>query len=121
MSGSSPGPWREFRPTALLDGLGAGAVDFVVIRGIAAVARGSARLTQDLDITYSSDRQNLRLLGKVLAGLDARLRGVDEDVPFVADERTLRHASPLTLSTTAGPLDPLTKPEGAPAYERLRK
>ena len=121
MSESSPGHWPEFRPTALLEALARGGVDFVVIGGIAAVARGSARLTQDLDITYSSDRDNLERLGQVLAGLDARLRGVDDDVPFVADERTLRHTSLLTLATRLGPLDLVSEPDGAPGYEQLRK
>jgi hypothetical protein len=96
-------------------------VDFVVIGGIAAVARGSARLTQDLDITYSQDPSNLNTLGEVLAALDVRLRGVTDDVPFVADERTLRHASVLTLDTSAGPLDLLTEPSGAPSYDHLRR
>jgi hypothetical protein len=121
MSESSPGPWPEFRPTALLKTLAGGGVDFVVIGGIAAVAHGSARLTQDLDITYSTDRGNLKRLGNVLGELDVRLRGVTDDVAFVADERTLRHTSLLTLSTKAGPLDLLTAPEGAPPYDELRK
>jgi predicted nucleotidyltransferase len=122
MSESSPAqPWPEFEPTALLRTLAEHRVDFVVIGGIAAIAHGSARLTQDLDITYATGASNLRVLGAALIGLKARLRGVDEDVPFVPDEPTLRRTSLLTLATSEGPLDLLAQPPGAPPYEDLRR
>jgi hypothetical protein len=104
----------------LLAALTGGGVDFVVIGGIAAIAHGSARVTQDLDITYSKDERNLGALGRVLIDLKATLRGVNDDVPFVPDERTLRRTEILTLDTSAGPLDLLGKPPGAPDYEQLR-
>jgi hypothetical protein len=113
--------WGEFRPTALLDALTSHRVDFVVIGGIAAITHGAARVTQDLDITYATDEANLKALGDTLVELKARLRGVEEDVPFVADERTLKRTTILTLDTTAGPLDLLTQPPGAPSYEQLRR
>ena len=37
---------------ALLSTLGEHKVDFIVVGGAAAIAHGSARLTQDLDIVY---------------------------------------------------------------------
>jgi len=52
--------------------------------------------------------------------LGARLRGVPEDVPFVPDARTLRAVDVLTLETTAGALDVLARPVGAPPCEVLR-
>jgi hypothetical protein len=88
----------------------------VVVGGIAAVAHGSPQVTQDLDIAYAGDEENLERLGAVLVGLGARLRGVTEDVPFVPDGRTLRHTRVLTLSTRQGPLDILA----VDGYERLR-
>lgn len=122
MSESSPAqPWPEFEPTALLQALAEHAVDFVVIGGIAAIAHGSARLTRDLDISYATNADNLRALGAALMNLQARLRGVDEDVPFVPDEHTLRRTSLLTLDTSAGPLDLLAEPPGAPPYDELRR
>jgi hypothetical protein len=39
----------------------------------------------------------------------------------VADEQTLARVEVLTLETSAGALDVLMRPSGAPAYERLRK
>jgi hypothetical protein len=98
-----------------------GGADFVVIGGIAAIAHGSARVTQDLDITYSKEPSNLDVLGPVLQRLDARLRGPDEDVPFVPDADRLRRTEILTLDTKAGPLDLLGNLAGAPPYPELRK
>jgi len=95
-------------------------VDFVVIGGIAAVLHGSARNTFDLDICFATDAANLAALGDVLVALDARLKGVDEQVPFVPDARTLRQIEPLTLVTSLGELDVLARPPGAPPYRELR-
>lgn len=96
-------------------------VDFVVIGGIAAVLHGSARNTFDLDICFATDDVNLTALGDVLTALGARLKGVDENVPFVPDGRTLRQVELLTLVTSLGELDVLTKPAGAPTYRDLRR
>jgi Nucleotidyltransferase of unknown function (DUF6036) len=93
----------------------------VVVGGIAMVFHGSARVTQDLDICFASDQANLDVLGRALAELGARLRGVPDAVSFVPDGRTLRQLSILTLDTTHGPIDLLRDPPGAPAYEDLRR
>jgi predicted nucleotidyltransferase len=96
-------------------------VDFVVIGGIAAVLHGSARATFDLDITFATDDANLAALGDVLTALTARLKGVDDEAPFVPDARTLRRVELLTLVTSLGELDVLSVPPGAPAYADLRR
>jgi hypothetical protein len=96
-------------------------VDFVLVGGFAAVIHGSPRLTQDLDITYADDEANLRALGEALRDLEARLRDVDEDVPFRPDERSLGRVELLTLDTSAGPLDLVLHPPGAPPYAALRQ
>jgi hypothetical protein len=111
----------DFSPRALLRHLVEGKVDFVVIGGIAAVARGSVQFTQDLDIVYAPDQENLDRLGQVLVDLGARLRGVADDVPFIPDGRTLRRTRVLTLETRIGLIDLLAQPDGAPVYEQLRK
>jgi len=95
-------------------------VDFVVIGGIAAVLHGSARNTFDLDICFATDDANLAALSDVLVALDARLKGVDEQVPFVPDAQTLRQIELLTLVTSLGELDVLARPQGAPPYRELR-
>jgi hypothetical protein len=113
--------WPAFNVKRLLECLTARGVDFVIVGGIAAVLLGSARVTRDLDICYASDDVNLESLGEVLLALHARLRGVDEAVPFVPDGRTLRRVELLTLTTDAGPLDLIGRPPGAPRYEALRR
>jgi predicted nucleotidyltransferase len=111
----------DFSPRALLRELVGGGVDFVVVGGVAAVAHGSVSFTQDLDISYAPDDENLDRLGLVLVTLGARLRGVTDGVPFIPDGRTLRRTRLLTLDTPLGPLDLLAQPDGAPVYARLRE
>jgi predicted nucleotidyltransferase len=112
--------WPEFRPTRLLRRLVDAGLDFVVIGGFAAIAHGSVAITRDLDICYSTDPENLEALGRGLVELDARLRGVAEDVPFTPDGATLTRTQILTLVTAEGPLDLLADPAGAPRYTELR-
>lgn len=111
----------EFRPRALLAHLTLHGVDFVLIGGVAAVMHGSERNTFDLDICPAQDQGNLDALGKALIEIDARLRGIDEDLPFVPDGRTLRGMQILTLDTSLGPLDVLARPDGSPPYGSLRR
>ncbi|MDP9136130.1 MAG: hypothetical protein M3N56_15025 [Actinomycetota bacterium] len=110
----------KFTPRPLLQRLVDARVDFIVVGGIAAVAHGSVTFTQDLDITYAPDEENLERLGRVLVDLGARLRGVTDDVPFVPDGRTLRRTRVLTLGTPIGRIDLLAQPDGAPVFAELR-
>jgi hypothetical protein len=105
----------------ILRRLTARGVDFVVIGGIAAVLHGSARATFDLDLCFATDKANLDGLGEVLIDLDARLRGVCDEVPFVPDAATLRQVDVLTLRTALGDLDVLARPAGVTRYETLRR
>jgi hypothetical protein len=110
-----------FRPTRLLAALAAAGVDFVVVGGVAVNALGYERYTKDLDICYSPHDENLQALGDVLVAMEGRLRGIAEDVPFVPDGATLRRTQILTLDTSAGGLDLLVEPAGAPGYAVLRE
>jgi hypothetical protein len=111
----------EFNVTGLLRRLVDGGVDFLVIGGVAVVAQASPRFTKDLDIVYSPDRDNLERLGAVLTSIHARLRGIDDDVPFTADARTLRQTRILCLVTDDGNLDLLVEPSGAADYGTMRR
>lgn len=87
-------------------------VRFVVIGGVALVARGVQRATEDLDIAYARDRQNLARLAEALAGIHPRIRGVEGDLPLVLDEVSLRSGLNFTFDTDLGPLDLLGEVPG---------
>lgn len=110
----------ELNLSALLGRLAAAGVDFVVIGGVAVIAHGYERNTKDLDICFGGDAANLEALGRVLVELGARLRGIDEEIPFIADARTLRGTQILTLDTVDGGLDLLVDPDGSPGYSALK-
>ncbi len=114
-------PRPPLRADEILRRLTARGVDFVVIGGIAAVLHGSAQATYDLDICYATDEGNLAALGDALVELGARLKGIDDPVPFVPDTATLRRVELLTLVTREGELDVLSRPAGGPGYEALRR
>lgn len=121
---SSSEPWLgqpELRLHELLQRLTEREVDFVVVGGVAVILQASPRLTKDLDICYAQEQANLDRLGAVLIELGARLRGVDEDLPFVPDGRLLRQTQILTLTTVDGGLDLLVEPDGSPGYPALRR
>jgi hypothetical protein len=115
-----PAELPDFSPRALLHKLTDAGVDFVVIGGIALIAQGYIRATRDLDIAFAGDAANLEALGKVLIDVDAGLRGVEDDVPFVADARTLAGVQLLTLETSLGWLDVHRLVPGVASYEGLR-
>ncbi|MEM6532496.1 MAG: hypothetical protein AAF654_07725 [Myxococcota bacterium] len=94
-------------------------VRFVVIGGVALIARGVQRATEDLDIAYARDRENLRRLATALAGIHPRLRGVEGDLPFVLDEASLRSGLNFTLDTDLGPLDLLGEVPGLGGFDHV--
>jgi hypothetical protein len=110
----------ELDVSGLLVRLASADVDFVVLGGVAVIAHGYVRNTEDLDISYASDADNLEALGGVLLDLGARLRAIDEDIPFIPDARTLRRTQILTLDTPLGGLDLLANPDGSPGHAALK-
>jgi predicted nucleotidyltransferase len=116
-----PAEWPDFDPRRILRKLTEAGVEFVVIGGIAVVLSGYGRATRDLDIMFADDPANLEALGRVLTDLDARLRGVEDDVPFVADARTLAGIQLLTLETSLGWLDVHKQVPGVVSFPRLRR
>lgn len=94
-------------------------VDYVLIGGVAAAARGSARVTQDLDVVYRRDRSNLRALVEAVGPLDPYPRGAPPGLPFVFDERTLLNGLNFTLQTSLGSLDLLGEVPGMNGYDEL--
>jgi len=104
---------------ALLATLGGHGVAFIVVGGAAAVAHGSARLTQDLDIVYERSPANLDRLVAALAAYQPYLRGVPPGLPFLWDRATLARGLNFTLTTSLGDIDLLGEIPGGGAYQDL--
>lgn len=108
-----------FDPLAALRALTDHGVRFVLVGGLAGRVHGSPTVTNDTDVCYARDADNLERLASALQGLGARLRGVDDDLPFVPDARTLAAGCNFTFTTSAGALDILGLPSGTGGYEDL--
>jgi predicted nucleotidyltransferase len=107
----------DFR--SLLTLLTSARVDFVIVGGAAATAHGSARLTQDLDVVYSRNPENISHLAQALAPHEPYLRGAPPGLPFIFDEKTIRGGFNFTLTTNLGALDLLAEITGGGLYEDL--
>jgi hypothetical protein len=110
-----------FDPLAILATLARHGVRFVVIGGIAGRLWGSTTVTNDLDVCYARNSENLKALAAALRELKARLRGADRDLPFVAEERTLKMGDHFPFTTTAGNFDILGTPAGSTGYDALAR
>lgn len=104
---------------ALLDTLGQYKVAFIVVGGAAAIAHGSARLTQDLDIVYQRSRENMDRLVAALRDHNPYPRGAPSGLPFVWDRATLARGLNFTLVTSVGDIDLLGEIPGGGTYEQL--
>ena len=89
----------------LLSNLALHEVDFILIGGLAAIAHGSARLTQDVDILYSRDRDNLERLVRALEEGEPYLRGAPSGLPFRWNVETLHRGLNFTLEIRFGDID----------------
>jgi predicted nucleotidyltransferase len=94
-------------------------VEYIIVGGLAATIHGSARLTQDVDVSYARSDANLARLVRALAPLDPYLRGAPPGLPFDWSVATLRAGLNFTLTTSAGALDLLGEIAGGGRYEDL--
>jgi hypothetical protein len=111
----------DFQPRALLRALIEHGVDFVLVGGMAGMARGSSYPTFDVDVAYARDFENLERLASALTSLGAKLRGAPPDVPFLLDAKTLAAGAHFTFVTPYGSLDILDRPDGSPPYAQLKR
>ena len=97
-------------------------VDYVLIGGLAARLHGSPLLTEDVDITPSTEPENLGRLADAVTEMDAHLRVVGapaEGVPFEFDERCFGLFTSMTLVTKFGFVDLCFRPDGTSGYPDL--
>lgn len=101
------------------EGLARERVRFVIVGGVAGVAHGSVRRTEDLDICYDTSPDNVERLATLLTAWHARLHlpsEPDARLPFTIDVRTFRDSPVLTLRTDLGRLDLMDQVTGVGDY-----
>jgi predicted nucleotidyltransferase len=103
----------------LLEPLVRHGVDFVLIGGMAGIARGSNYPSFDLDVAYARDKANVRRLVSALEEIGVRLRGAPADLPFQLDERVIENGANFTFVTPFGDLDVLADVDGIRSYGEL--
>lgn len=110
-----------FDPVLALQVLARHDVRYVVIGGFAGNLLGAPLNTNDLDICYERTQANMDRLAAALIELRATLRvaGVDEDLPFLLDGKTLAAGDSFTFDTDAGALDVLGTPSGTRGHADL--
>lgn len=111
----------ELEPERILRELHERSVRYILIGGMAAEVLGASLTTRDIDICYERSPSNLERLAEALIALGARLRvaGVDEDLPFILDARTLAAGDSFTFVTDAGDVDVLATPSGTGGFDDL--
>lgn len=97
--------------------LGEYEVNCVIVGGVAAAIHGSSLLTNDLDVCYARDPENLKRLAQALQSVHARLRNAPEGLPFILDHETLNRGLNFTFTTDVGDLDLLGEVRGLGQYD----
>jgi hypothetical protein len=110
-----------FDPIRAIRTLESHGVLFVLIGGVGARLHGSPTVTNDIDVCYDRSQGNLERLAATLRELGAKLRGVDEDAPFLLDAATLAAGDHFTFTTRAGDLDILGTPAGVAGFDELAR
>ncbi len=108
-----------FVPSEIVRTLHSHGVLFVVIGGLAGQMHGSPTLTRDLDICYERSPRNLAALAAALREMHATLRGVEPDLPFQLDSKTLELGDSFTFQTDYGSFDCLGTPYGTGGFPDL--
>jgi predicted nucleotidyltransferase len=94
-------------------------VEFVIIGGWSAILNGSAYVTNDLDMCFARNSDNLRRLAEALAPYHPRLRDLPAGLPFVWDQATLRNGTVFTLNTDIGKIDLLAEVAGLGTFGEI--
>lgn len=111
----------EFQPAEVIRLLGRHEVRYVLIGGLAAITHGAPLVTQDVDLCYARDPENLTHLADALREVRAELRGADPGLPLRLDAKTLLMGDSFTLTTDVGWMDILATPAGTSGYDDLAR
>lgn len=110
-----------FDPTLAMRVLNHHQVEYVLVGGLAGELLGAPLGTNDIDICYRRTPENMARLAAALRELNAKLRvpGVEEDLPFILDGKTLAAGDSFTFVTDAGDVDVLGTPSGTAGFRDL--
>jgi hypothetical protein len=111
----------EFQPEEVIRLFGRHDVRYVLIGGLAAVTHGAPVVTQDVDVCYARDEENLERLAAAMRDVHADLRGAEPGLPFRLDAKTLARGDSFTLTSDVGPIDILATPSGTTGYDDLAR
>ena len=101
----------------LLNRLNEAGVRYVVVGGVAAIAHGSARLTEDLDICAPLDHENVVRIVRALAGAHPLWR-MRPDLPEITEDNPmLSGLKNFYVRSDLGPLDVLGELPGVGTYD----
>ncbi|HLW55291.1 MAG TPA: hypothetical protein VKW06_20855 [Candidatus Angelobacter sp.] len=95
--------------------------NFLVVGGFAAIAHGSAYVTDDLDICYERTTENYKKIMRAIGQFHPRPRGIPENLKAPFDEHSLAQGTNFTLPTDIGNLDLLGELSGVGGYRDLAK
>ena len=115
MAGRAP----DFLPDEVIRLLGRHEIRYVLIGGLAANTHGAGVVTQDVDVCYARDPENLERLADALREVHAQLRGAEPGMPFRLDARTIARGDSFTFTTDLGWVDILATPSGVAGYDEL--
>jgi len=91
----------------------------ILIGGWAAIVHGAPRLTNDVDLVYARDPENVGRVAAALASQTPYLRGAPPGLPFHWDEPTISAGLNFTLTSDLGDIDLLGEVTGGGSYEQL--
>ena len=103
---------------ALLDGLMASGVEFILVGGLAAVAQGAPITTLDVDIVHHQTDENIQKLLTFLLSVGARHHRPDDKV-IKPNKRDLLGSGDALFVTQLGPLDVLGVIEKGRGFDAL--
>lgn len=75
-------------------------IRFIVVGGAAAVAHGSSRLTNDMDIVYDRSPENIQRIVSALQPYHPYLRDAPPNLPFAWNRETITFGLNFTLTTS---------------------
>jgi len=96
-------------------------VRFVIIGGQAVILQGAIHLTEDIDICYARDKENLENIVKALSEFNPYLRDAEKELPFIFDVKTLQNGLNFTLTTDVGDIDLFGEVTGLGSYNEVMK